>query len=228
VKDKTDEECCHQNLKNDIGYKIWGEQKDIVGKVLFLLHQLSTTPWRCMSCGIATPFLTSALGGGEWSASRLSHFIRRERAPCTHRIGGWVDPRTSLDTGVVKNLLPLLRIPGHPVGSPSLHRLNCPGLWKLFLGLITYAPNHEDIWGSGSIAPSFLTSALVGGDWSTSCPCCFTLGKQPWYLLFRRLDGLQNQSRHYGEEITVLSLLGIELQLFGCPACNVAAILAEL
>jgi hypothetical protein len=40
-------------------------------------------------------FLTSALAGGEWSASRLGRFTLGERAPGTHWIGGWVDPRAS-------------------------------------------------------------------------------------------------------------------------------------
>jgi hypothetical protein len=35
-------------------------------------------------------FLTSALVGGEWSASRRSRFTPRERAPDTHWVGGWV------------------------------------------------------------------------------------------------------------------------------------------
>jgi hypothetical protein len=38
-------------------------------------------------------FLTSTLIGGEWSASRPGHFTPGERAPGTHWIGGWVDPR---------------------------------------------------------------------------------------------------------------------------------------
>jgi hypothetical protein len=42
-------------------------------------------------------FLTSALVGGEWSASRLGHFTPRERALRTHWIGGWVNPRAGLD-----------------------------------------------------------------------------------------------------------------------------------
>jgi hypothetical protein len=42
-------------------------------------------------------FLTSALAGGEWSASRPGRFTPGDRAPGTHWIGGWVDPRTSLD-----------------------------------------------------------------------------------------------------------------------------------
>jgi len=33
--------------------------------------------------------LTSALGGGEWSASRPCHFTFREREPGTHWIGGY-------------------------------------------------------------------------------------------------------------------------------------------
>jgi hypothetical protein len=42
-------------------------------------------------------FLTSALGRGEWSASRPGRFTPGERAPGTHWIRGWVDPRASLD-----------------------------------------------------------------------------------------------------------------------------------
>jgi hypothetical protein len=42
-------------------------------------------------------FLTSALVGDEWSTSRPGRFYPRERAPGTHCIGGWVDPRAVLD-----------------------------------------------------------------------------------------------------------------------------------
>jgi hypothetical protein len=41
--------------------------------------------------------LTSALDGGEWSASRPGHFIPGERTPGTDWIGGWVGPRAGLD-----------------------------------------------------------------------------------------------------------------------------------
>jgi len=41
--------------------------------------------------------LTSALYGGEWSASRPGRFTPRERAPFTCWIGGWVGPRAGLD-----------------------------------------------------------------------------------------------------------------------------------
>jgi hypothetical protein len=43
-------------------------------------------------------FLTSALDGGEWSASQPGRFTPNERAPGTHCIGGWVGPRAVLDT----------------------------------------------------------------------------------------------------------------------------------
>jgi hypothetical protein len=59
---------------------------------------------------------------------------------------------------------------------------------KLSLCLINSALCHEDIWGSGGIAPPFLTSALDGGEWSASRPCRFTPGE--------RSDGLHIQSRH--------------------------------
>jgi hypothetical protein len=48
--------------------------------------------------------LISALGGGEWSASRLGRFTPREIAPGTHWIGGWVGPRAGLDTVVKRGI----------------------------------------------------------------------------------------------------------------------------
>jgi hypothetical protein len=42
-------------------------------------------------------FLTSALLGGEWSASFPGRFTPGERAPGTSWIGGWVGPRAGLD-----------------------------------------------------------------------------------------------------------------------------------
>jgi hypothetical protein len=42
-------------------------------------------------------FSTSALVGGEWSASRLYRFTPRKRAPGVHQIGSWVCPKFGLD-----------------------------------------------------------------------------------------------------------------------------------
>jgi hypothetical protein len=38
--------------------------------------------------------------------------------------------------------------------------------------------HHEDLWGSGGIAPLFLTSAVVEGEWSALCPGRFTPGER--------------------------------------------------
>jgi hypothetical protein len=53
-----------------------------------------------------THSLTSALDGGDWSASRPGRFTPRERASGTHWIRGWVGPRAVLDT-VVKREIPI-------------------------------------------------------------------------------------------------------------------------
>jgi hypothetical protein len=63
--------------------------------------------------------------------------------------------------------------------------------------------SHEDIWGSGGIAPPFLTSAQDAGEWWASRP-----GKIPPYPLARRLNGPQSRSGRCGENKTPLP--GIE------------------
>jgi hypothetical protein len=47
---------------------------------------------------MAPLFLTSILDEGEWSASRPGRFNPGDRAPGTHWIGGWVDPRDEMDS----------------------------------------------------------------------------------------------------------------------------------
>jgi hypothetical protein len=71
-------------------------------------------------------FLTSALAGGEWSASRPGRFRPGETAPGTHWTGGWVDPRAGLDMEKRKSLtLPGLELRplGRLASSQSLYRL---------------------------------------------------------------------------------------------------------
>jgi hypothetical protein len=72
------------------------------------------------------PFLTWALDGGEWLASRLSHFIPRVRTPGTHLIGGWVEPRAGLDAMVKRKIACFCRESNHglPARSPSQYRLS--------------------------------------------------------------------------------------------------------
>jgi hypothetical protein len=58
------------------------------------------------SGGIAPIFLTSALTGGEWSASCFFCFIPGEATAGTHWIEGWVGPRAGLN--VIKERKKLL------------------------------------------------------------------------------------------------------------------------
>jgi hypothetical protein len=71
-------------------------------------------------------FLASSLVEGEWSASRPVRFTPGERAPCTHWIGGWVDPTAGLDDMKKRKFLTLpgleLRALGRPAHSQSLYR----------------------------------------------------------------------------------------------------------
>jgi hypothetical protein len=76
-------------------------------------------------------FLTSALDGGEWTASHPGRFTPGERAPGTHWIGGWVGPRADLDDVEKRKFLTLpgseLRPLGRPAGSHSVYRPRRPG-----------------------------------------------------------------------------------------------------
>jgi hypothetical protein len=59
---------------------------------------------------------------------------------------------------------------------------------------------HYDMKAHGEVDVQihvFLTSALVGGEWSASRPC---RGKSPWYPLGRRLGGPQSRPGRYGEK----------------------------
>jgi hypothetical protein len=72
---------------------------------------------------------------------------------------------------------------------------------KFSLYLISQALRHEDIWVSGDVAPSFLTSALDGDVWSASRPYRFTSGeKDPgahwiggWVGARAGLDAMENR-----------------------------------
>jgi hypothetical protein len=69
-------------------------------------------------------FLTSALVGGEWSASRPGRFTPGERACGTHWIGGWVEPKVGMDDVERRKFLTLpgleLRLLGRPARRQSL------------------------------------------------------------------------------------------------------------
>jgi hypothetical protein len=64
----------------------------------------------------STIFLTSALAGGEWSASRSGRFTSMERTPRTHWLGGWLDPRFGLNDAEKKKFLILPGLELRPLG----------------------------------------------------------------------------------------------------------------
>jgi hypothetical protein len=64
-------------------------------------------------------FLTSALVGGKWSASRPGLFTLGERAPGTHWIGGWVDRRAGLDDLEKRKFLTLPGLEFRPLSRPA-------------------------------------------------------------------------------------------------------------
>jgi hypothetical protein len=72
--------------------------------------------------------------GSEWSASRPCHFTLEEKAPCTHLIGGWVDPRDRLDDMEKIKFLTLpgleLRSLGRTARSQSSYRLRYRGFTR--------------------------------------------------------------------------------------------------
>jgi hypothetical protein len=85
------------------------------GKVVVVLllteHHAIKAYW---GSGCTVPLtLTSAIDGGEWSASRPGRFTSSEKAPGTHWIGDWVGPRTVLDA-VVKRKFPSPRRESNP------------------------------------------------------------------------------------------------------------------
>jgi hypothetical protein len=70
-------------------------------------------------------FLTLALAGVEWTASRPGRFT-----PSTHWIGGWTNPIAGLDDVEKRKFLTLPRLELRPFGRParsqSLYQLRYP------------------------------------------------------------------------------------------------------
>jgi hypothetical protein len=75
--------------------------------------------------GIAPLFFTSALDGGEWSASRPGRFTPGEIGPGNDGIGVWVGPRAGLDAVEDNKSHPCQESnTDRPASSPSLYWLN--------------------------------------------------------------------------------------------------------
>jgi hypothetical protein len=120
----------------------------------------------------STHSLTSALDGGEWSASRTDRFNPTERALDTHWIGGWVGPRAVLDA-VVKRKIPSPcqeSNPRTPIVQPVAQRYTD---WAITAPArcILYLTNHHAMrkyWGVELWIHTFINSELDGHEWSAS------------------------------------------------------------
>jgi hypothetical protein len=95
-------------------------------KVILSLRLINETPRHedvLGSGSLAPPFLTSSLYGCEWLGLRPCRFIPGVIATGTHYMGGWMGPRTGLNTvEKIKCLVPAgNRTPAfqpHPVAIP--------------------------------------------------------------------------------------------------------------
>jgi hypothetical protein len=121
-------------------------------------HEGVLGDWRYSS----THSLTSAVDGGEGSASRPSRFTPRGRSPGTHWIGGWVGPRAVLDALVMRKI-PSPRRESNPrtaIVQPVAQRYTDWTITALLF--FNWAPHHEGVLGSGSAAPLIL---VLGTRW---------------------------------------------------------------
>jgi hypothetical protein len=88
--------------------------------------------------GIPPPFLTLALVGGDWSASRTGRFTPEERTPVTNGIGSWVGPRAGLNAVEKRKHSCPCRVsnPGRPISISSLFLKILP--LKSFFNIFTF------------------------------------------------------------------------------------------
>jgi hypothetical protein len=81
----------------------------------------------------------------------------------------------------------------------GIHK-NCIHITFWFQKQSSPATRHGGAWGERRYSSYLLmTSALDGGEWSASRPGrALSRGKDPRYLLYRRLGGPQSRSEHRG------------------------------
>jgi hypothetical protein len=88
-------------------------------------------------------FLTSALVGGEWSASRPGRFTPGKIAQCTHWIGGWMGLRAGLDD--VQKILDLIgtrNFDPSAVQPVTSHYIDCAIPAPTHMYIYTYIYTH--------------------------------------------------------------------------------------
>jgi hypothetical protein len=134
--------------------------------------------------------LTSALVGGEWSASRPGRFTPGKRALGTHWIGR-VGPRAGLDDMEKWKFLPPPRLELRPLGRPacnqSLYRLSYPGSffrdWEFIsIDWLTHVIRNNMELAAARVRAQVTLCGIYGGQSGTgaafseyfSFPCQFS------------------------------------------------------
>jgi hypothetical protein len=110
-------------------------------------------------------FSTSAIDGGEWSASRPIALYPQGKDPGTHCTGGWVGPRAGLDTGYGDKSSRLLRGSklDRPVVQPvvrhytdwvtSVHIFICAGSNSICWRICTVVRDRVPVLGDPLLSP---------------------------------------------------------------------------
>jgi hypothetical protein len=108
-EEENDDTVVDEDNNNNNKVKVKGKGKVVPVLKYAPRHEDVLGEWRYSSMHS----LTSALGRGEWLASRHGSFTPRERAPGTHSIGRWMGHRAVLNA-VVKRKLPSARQESNP------------------------------------------------------------------------------------------------------------------
>jgi hypothetical protein len=90
---------------------------------------------------------------------------------------------------LVSNLNSILMMEAVCVTAQKHKRHDTKSLQGKLLPALNQAPRHEDVCGSGVVAPPSLTTALYGGLSSPSRAYRFSPGQSRRYPLYRRLGG---------------------------------------
>jgi hypothetical protein len=146
-----------------MGYRWRRRPQDMVGKtygkvspvLFFTEHHTMKAYWGSGCIAPLHAFLTSALHGGELSASHPRRFTTRKRAPGIHWIGGWLGgPQSRSGHGVEEK------------NSRSLPRLEPPNIQPVVQRYITELPQLLIWWVAAYILNKQQRKADKG--WSSS------------------------------------------------------------
>jgi hypothetical protein len=123
---------------------------------------MSTTTWRLIGelRYNSTHSLNTTLDGGEWSASLLSRFTPRQRAPDTHWIGDWVGLRADLDAAAYRKIPSPCRDSNPPIIQSVAQRYTTElsGLDGQFIDSFTDKGWREEGCGLGSMWVPYMST----------------------------------------------------------------------